>query len=132
MVLDGTITHSESDALIQISPTKADSDEKYDANRVLVQDGKTEEKYYVAHDSSGVEIPQEGISHAVKTGSLDEASIHDAATFVPYDTVHGDAGSTLVDTRTTFWTPDMVVVAVFAGAKEVASGRMTQTGLASF
>jgi hypothetical protein len=134
-ILDGTVSHKSSDALIQLTPTSVDRDtdeSEYNANRVLVQDKRGGEKYYIALTGADIDLPPEGAHHAIKANTIDESAVEDAASCVAYEAVHKENGSADAQTRTAFWTPDMAVLAVLAGAKEVASERVTQADITGF
>ena len=90
------------------------------------------EKNYIALTGADVDLPPEGVHHAIKTNAIDESSVKDNASSVAYEAVHKQDGSTDAQTRTAFWTPGMAILAVLAGAKRVGSKRATQTDITGF
>lgn len=133
MVLDGAVVSDGSDAIVQVVPYGTVEDESgYNANRVRVQDNEGGNECYVGLSATDVDIPPEGVNDAVATGSVDPATVFKKATFPDQTVIHGESGSVDTTIRSTFWNPDMTVLAVLAGVKQVEKGRTDQAGLSAF
>ncbi|RLM94277.1 hypothetical protein D3D01_15550 [Haloarcula sp. Atlit-7R] len=133
MVLDGAVVSDNSDAIVQVVPFgTVEGESGYNANRVRVQDNKGNSECYVGLSATDVDLPPEGVNEAVAAGSVDPDTVFKKATFPDQTVIHGNSGGVDTEVRSTFWNPDMTILAVLAAVKQVESKRTDQIGLSEF
>lgn len=132
-------------SILQIVPQQTDNTEGYDANRVRVQNNASQDEYYVGLSSAAVDLPAEGVTTMsldntdIPTGTgtgtgtnADQDHLLEHADFPAQRAVHAESRPTTTDTETTFWTPDMAVIATLAAVRSVSATIVTQSALSAF